>query len=91
MRALVTRLLGSHEWLRGQCDANTRFDDLRRLLTALGFAERIKGSHHIYYRDAVQEIVNLQPLRGGNAKPYQVKQVRQIVLKYDLRVSERRR
>jgi len=77
--------------LSGRSDANIRFADLRRLLANLGFAERTKGSHHIYFRDSIPEILNLQPLPGGAAKPYQVKQVRQVVLKYSLTIPERRK
>jgi hypothetical protein len=64
--------------LRGNTDANTRFSDLRALLSHLGFAERIRGDHHIFTRDGVAEILNLQP-RGGKAKAYQVKQVRDVL------------
>ena len=49
----------------------------------LDFDERIRGSHHIYSKESVEEIVNLQPL-GSTAKAYQVKQVRGIILKYKL-------
>ncbi|MEI7767458.1 MAG: type II toxin-antitoxin system HicA family toxin [Phycisphaerae bacterium] len=73
----------------GRSDTNVRFLDLRRLLTGLGFAERIKGSHHIYSHEAIPEILNLQPVGGGKAKPYQVKQVRQVVLKYGMSITER--
>lgn len=59
--------------LRGTADANLRFEELRRLLKALGFDERIRGDHHILTRDDVTEILNLQPRNGGKAKPYQVK------------------
>lgn len=52
-------------------------------MQGLGFEERIKGSHHIFTSDAVEEILNLQP-KGSKAKPYQVKQVRQVILKYRL-------
>ncbi len=72
--------------LSGQSDANTRFADLRRILLALGFSERTKGGHYIFSRQGVVEIVNLQPLSGGKAKAYQVKQVRQIVTKYRLSI-----
>ena len=41
------------------------------------------GSHHIFTRERVEEIVNLQP-KGGKAKPYQVKQVRQLITRYKL-------
>lgn len=69
--------------LRGTSDSNIRFDDLRSLLRGLGFDERIQGSHHIFTRNGIEEIVNIQP-KGGNAKPYQVKQVRNLILKYGL-------
>jgi len=67
--------------LRGTSDANIFFDDLRRVLQNLGFDERIRGSHHIFSRAGVAEILNLQP-KGNKAKPYQVKQVRHVILKY---------
>ena len=49
----------------------------------LGFQVRIRGSHHIFTRAGVSEILNLQAI-GANAKPYQVRQVRQVILKYGL-------
>ena len=55
----------------------------RSFLTALGFVVRIKGDHFIYTKDGLEEIINLQP-KGSKAKPYQVRQVRQIILKYKL-------
>jgi predicted RNA binding protein YcfA (HicA-like mRNA interferase family) len=69
--------------LRGGSDQNIAFDDLAVLLASLGFDKRIKGSHHLYSRDGVEEIINLQPA-GGKAKPYQVKQVRAVIVKYKL-------
>ena len=69
--------------LRGTSDANIRFGELTKLLDGLGFTERIRGSHHIFKRDDIEEIVTLQP-QGSKAKPYQVKQVRQLILKYGL-------
>ena len=69
--------------LEGRSDANIRFDELRALLLRLGFVERVRGSHHIFRKEGVTERLNLQ--RGGsNAKPYQVRQVRQAILKYQL-------
>ncbi|HEX8829597.1 MAG TPA: hypothetical protein VF705_00435 [Longimicrobium sp.] len=65
--------------LRGTSDADIPFDGLRSLLHWLGFEERIRGSHHIFTRDGVPEILNLQP-KGAAAKPYQVKQVRQVIV-----------
>ncbi len=70
--------------LSGLADANIRFTDLRKLLLDLGFKERIKGDHHIYYQTGITEIINLQPLKDGKAKPYQVKQCRKLILKYKL-------
>jgi predicted RNA binding protein YcfA (HicA-like mRNA interferase family) len=69
--------------LSGGADANVHFSDLRNLLRAFGFKERIKGSHHIYPKSGIDEIINLQPA-GNKAKPYQVKQVRGLILKYQL-------
>jgi hypothetical protein len=69
--------------LRGSSDANIRFAELQGLLSRLGFKERVKGSHHIFWKDGVEEILNLQP-KGSNAKPYQVKQVRHVILKHGL-------
>ncbi len=69
--------------LQGTSDANIAFADLCQLLLHLGFQERIRGSHHIFYKENIVEIINLQP-RGSEAKPYQVKQVRNIILKYQL-------
>ena len=69
--------------LRGTADSNIAFDDLCGLLRHLGFTERVKGSHHIYTRDDVAEILNLQP-SGGKAKAYQVRQVRDVIVDYGL-------
>ena len=69
--------------LDGRADASIRFDDLRGLLRRLGFAERVRGSHHIFRKDGVAEKLNLQR-DDGQAKPYQVRQVRGVLLKYDL-------
>jgi len=71
------------EVLRGTADANIQFSGLCQLLRSLGFRERIRGDHHIYVKDGVEEILNLQP-KGGKAKPYQVKQVRRVILRYRL-------
>lgn len=73
--------------LRGSSDKNIDFEGLRNLLLRLGFEERIKGSHHILTKEGIEEILNLQP-KSGNAKPYQVKQVRNIIVKYQLNVDE---
>jgi len=54
------------------------------VLKYLGFEERIKGSHHIFFKKGIVEIINIQP-KKDKAKPYQVKQVREIILRYRLR------
>ncbi len=68
-------------------DVNVPFIGLCQLLTRLGFDERIKGDHHIFTMAGIDEIINLQP-KGSKAKPYQVKQVRGLVLRYDLKLEE---
>jgi hypothetical protein len=70
--------------LSATADRNIRFGDLRALLLALDFEERVRGSHHIFNRDGVAEILNLQPREGGLAKAYQVRQVREVIVKYQL-------
>lgn len=70
--------------LTGIADANIRFAELRKLVLSLGFKERIKGDHHIYSKSGIIEIINLQPLNSGKAKPYQVKQIRNLIYKYKL-------
>jgi hypothetical protein len=69
--------------LRGTSDANIPFKDLCSLLVKLGFSERVRGDHFIYFKEGVGEILNLQPIRS-TAKAYQVKQVRTVILKYKL-------
>jgi hypothetical protein len=69
--------------ISGRADANIAFDDLCNFLLRCGFAMRISGSHHIFRKAGIEEKPNLQK-DGNKAKPYQVKQVRQIILKYKL-------
>ncbi len=73
--------------LRGTSDATIPFDELCQLMRRLGFDERVRGSHHIFTREGVEEILNLQS-RGAQAKPYQVKQVRGVILRYRLGGAE---
>jgi len=67
--------------MKGMSDADIPFSGLCYLLKSFGFEERIRGSHHIFFREGIAEILNLQP-KGSKAKPYQVKQVRNLFLKY---------
>lgn len=69
--------------LRGESDANIRFEELCHLLHAKGFRMRVSGSHHIFTRPGVLERINLQR-EGSKAKAYQVKQVRKILAQYKL-------
>ena len=69
--------------MRGASDNNISFADLCQLLLSLGFNERIKGGHHIFTKEEVEEIINIQPL-GAKANSYQVKQIRNLVTKYKL-------
>ena len=69
--------------LRGSSDASISFQEIRRLLKRLGFEERIRGSHHVFRKQGIEEKVNLQ-MDGSKAKPYQVRQVRNIILKHKL-------
>lgn len=63
---------------------NVRFSDFVSLIEALGFGlERVNGSHHIFKHPDVQELVNLQDVRG-EAKPYQVRQVVELIEAYGL-------
>lgn len=73
--------------LQGNSDANIDFDQLRQLLNLFGFSERIKGSYHIFTKDEVEEILNIQESHG-KAKPYQVKQVRNLILKHQLKLEQ---
>lgn len=69
--------------LRGASDANISFEDLCGLLRHLDFDERIRGSHHIFTKEGVADILNLQP-RGAKAKPYQVRQVRRVIARHKM-------
>lgn len=69
--------------LRGHSDVGIGFDELCALLTHLGFALRVRGSHHSFSKPGVFDRINLQR-DGAHAKPYQVRQVRSIIVKYKL-------
>ena len=69
--------------LKGDSDNNILFDQLCQLLINLGFEQGVRGSHHIFTQDGIDEIINIQP-KGSQAKAYQVKQIRGLILKYKL-------
>ena len=73
--------------LSGRSDSNIAFSDRCHLLERGGFVRRQgSGSHVIFHREGVDEILNVQPL-GSKAKAYQVKQVRNLILKYQLDID----
>lgn len=67
----------------GNQDSSIGFSELQKILDVLGFQCRIKGDHFIYTKNGIPEILNIQP-KGNKAKAYQVKQVRNIIIKYKL-------
>jgi predicted RNA binding protein YcfA (HicA-like mRNA interferase family) len=73
--------------LSASSDSNISFTDICNLLRKFGFEERIRGDHHIFTRNSVEEILNLQP-KGSKSKPYQIKQVRNIIVRYKLSLEE---
>ena len=80
--------MGKHEKLvlkilKGNSDNNIDFNDLCNLLRYWSFDERISGSHHIFRKEGIEEKINLQS-DANKAKAYQVKQVRNLILKYKL-------
>ncbi|MGI6182091.1 MAG: type II toxin-antitoxin system HicA family toxin [Agathobaculum sp.] len=73
--------------LSGIQDKNIAFDDLCKILDRFGFVCRVKGDHFIYTKDGIEEIINIQP-KGKMAKSYQVKQVRDLIVKYRMGGAE---
>jgi len=69
--------------LQGSADTNILFDDLRTVLKRLGFEERIRGSHHVFRKQGIIDKIVLQR-DGSKAKAYQVHQVRNVIVKYNL-------
>ncbi len=78
-RKLFQKLLSSPK--------NIRFSEATACAEAFGFRlTRINGSHHIYVHPEVRELINLQDV-NGQAKPYQVKQLLQIIERYNLKME----
>ena len=69
--------------LGGTSDANISFNDLCGLVKRFGFEERTRGSHHVFRKEGIEEKINLQR-DDDKAKPYQMRQVRALILKYKL-------
>lgn len=72
--------------LNGNSDHNIDFNELINLLIKLNFKIRIKGGHHIFYKEGIEEIINIQAI-GNKAKAYQVKQIRNIFLNYKIKLK----
>jgi predicted RNA binding protein YcfA (HicA-like mRNA interferase family) len=73
--------------LSGRQDKSIPFSEAVSLMQRLGFSMHIKGSHHIFSREGIDEIINLQP-DGSKAKAYQVKQIRDLIVKHQLGVED---
>ncbi len=67
---------------------NIRFSEASSCAEAFGFRlSRTSGDHHIYVHTKIPELVNLQDI-GGKAKPYQVKQLLEIIERYNLQLED---
>jgi predicted RNA binding protein YcfA (HicA-like mRNA interferase family) len=67
---------------------NTSFSDFANLVEGLGFRlSRVSGSQHTFVHPDVSELVNLQDV-GGEAKPYQIRQLMKLVERYNLKLEE---
>lgn len=70
--------------ISGKSDYNIKYSDFQSLIIDLGFVfKRQKGSHTIYFHSGIGEIMNIQK-DGSKAKGYEVKQLRNLILKYNL-------
>jgi len=65
-----------------QHDHPLDFGALCFLLETLGFEKRVRGSHHLFGKTGVADLINIQPAAGNTVKAYQAKQVRAILLAY---------
>lgn len=66
---------------------NIKFNEAVAVAEAFGFRlSRIEGSHHIYVRAGIPELVNLQNNKG-KAVPYQIKQLLQLIERYNLQME----
>ena len=67
---------------------NIRFADMVNLVRGFGFElSRTEGSHHIFFRTDIPELVNLQDVKG-QAKPYQMRQFLRLVEKHNLKLED---
>ena len=67
---------------------NVRFSEAVAIAEAFGFRlDRVNGRHHIFIHPKIPELLNLQDLKG-KAKPYQVKQLLQLVEIHNLQLED---
>jgi predicted RNA binding protein YcfA (HicA-like mRNA interferase family) len=79
-RKLLQKILGGSK--------NIRFTEMVTLVESFGFKlNRTDGSHHIFSRPGIPELVNLQDVKG-QAKPYQIRQFLKLVEKHDLKLED---
>ena len=68
---------------------NIRFSEAVAVAEAFGFQlDRISGSHHIFIHEKIPELLNLQNAKG-KAKPYQIKQMLQLIETHNLQMEEK--
>ncbi len=79
-RKLLKKIIGGSK--------NIRFADMDNLVRGFGFKlSRTEGSHHIFFRPDIPELVNLQNVKG-QAKPYQMRQFLKLVEKHNLKLED---
>lgn len=67
---------------------NVRFSEAVACAEAFGFElDRIKRSHQIFTHQSIPELLNLQNVKG-KAKPYQIKQLLQLIEIHNLHMEE---
>ena len=79
-RKLLKKIIGGSK--------NIRFADMVNLVRGVGFKlSRTDGSHHIFSRLDIPELVNLQNVKG-QAKAYQMRQFLKLVEKHNLKLED---
>lgn len=75
-----------HKIVRGS--KNVRFSEMVHLVEGFGFfLARTEGSHHLFSKPEIPELVNLQEVKG-QAKPYQVRQFLKLVERHNLKLED---
>ena len=79
-RKLLLKIIGGSK--------NIRFAEMVNLVEGFGFKlSRTEGSHHIFTRPDILELLNLQDVKG-QAKPYQMRQFLKLVEKHNLKLED---